>query len=95
LRLEAIQTCIIPVLIYCSQTWTFTKRQTQVIQIYQRKMEREVLGINLKDRMWNEELRGRSGIEDAAKAARRQKMEMGRTWTRRDGHTPRQFGTRE
>jgi hypothetical protein len=30
-------------------------------------MERKVLGINLKDRMWNEELRRRSGIEDAAK----------------------------
>jgi hypothetical protein len=34
-------------------------------------MERKVLGINLKDRMRNEELR--SGIEDAAKAARRLK----------------------
>jgi hypothetical protein len=32
-------------------------------------MERGVLGINLKDRMQNEDLR--SGIEDAAKAARR------------------------
>jgi hypothetical protein len=54
LRPEAIQTCIIPVLIYGSQTWTFTKRQTQAIQIYQRKMERKVLEINLKDRMQNE-----------------------------------------
>jgi hypothetical protein len=70
LRLEAIQTCVIPVLIYGSQTWTFTKRQTQAIQICPRKMERKVLGINLKDRMRNEELTRRSGIEDAAKAAR-------------------------
>jgi hypothetical protein len=73
LRLEAIQTCVIPVLIYGSQTWTFTKRQTQAIQICQRIMERKVLGINLKDRMRNEELRRRSGIVDAAKAARRGK----------------------
>jgi hypothetical protein len=73
LRLEAIQTCVIPVLIYNSQTWTFTKRQTQAIQICQRKMERKVLGISLKDKMRNEELRRRSGIEDAAKAARRGK----------------------
>jgi hypothetical protein len=40
-------------------------------------MEREVLGINLKDRMRNEELRRRSEIEDAAKAARRQKWRWG------------------
>jgi hypothetical protein len=40
-------------------------------------MERKVLGINLKDRMRNEELRRRSGIEDAAKAARRQKWRWG------------------
>jgi hypothetical protein len=52
-------------------------RQTQAIQICQRKLERKVLGINLKDRMWNEELRRRSGMEDAAKAARRLKWRWG------------------
>jgi hypothetical protein len=56
LRPEAIQTCVIPVLIYGSQTWTFTKRQTQAIEICQRKMERTVLEINLKDRMRNEKV---------------------------------------
>jgi hypothetical protein len=40
-------------------------------------MERKVLEINLKDRMRNEELRRRSGIEDAAKAARRLKWRWG------------------
>jgi hypothetical protein len=40
-------------------------------------MEKTVLGINLKDRMWNEELKRRSGIEDAAKAARRLKWRWG------------------
>jgi hypothetical protein len=29
LRPEAIQTCIIPVLIYGSETWTFTKTDTE------------------------------------------------------------------
>jgi hypothetical protein len=40
-------------------------------------MERKVLGINLKDRVRNEELRRRSGIEDAAKTARRLKWRWG------------------
>jgi hypothetical protein len=40
-------------------------------------MERKVLGINLKDRMCNEELNRRSGIEDEAKAARRLKWRWG------------------
>jgi hypothetical protein len=39
-------------------------------------MERKILGINLKDRMRNEELR-RSGIEDAAKAAKTLKWRWG------------------
>jgi hypothetical protein len=47
-------------------------------------MEREVLGINLEDRMRNEELRRRSGIEDAAKAARRQKCRWGEHMARMD-----------
>jgi hypothetical protein len=46
-------------------------------------MERKVLGINLKDRIRNEELR-RSGIEDAAKAARRQKWRWGGHMARMD-----------
>jgi hypothetical protein len=40
-------------------------------------MERKVLGISLKDRIRNEELRRRSGIENAAKAARRLKWRWG------------------
>jgi hypothetical protein len=39
--------------------------------------KRKVLGINPKDRMRSEELRRRSGIEDAAKAAIRQKWRWG------------------
>jgi hypothetical protein len=46
-------------------------------------MERKVSGINLKDRMRNEELR-RSGIEDAVKAARRLKWRWGGHMARMD-----------
>jgi hypothetical protein len=62
-------------------------------------MERKVVSINLKDRMRNEELRRRSGIDDAAKEEQEEENgdgeDMWPGWTRRDGHTPRQFGTRE
>ena len=77
LRLEALKTCVIPVIIYGSQTWTFTKRQTQTIQTCQRKMERKIIGIKLQDRIRNEELRKRSGIEDAAVTAKTLKWRWG------------------
>jgi hypothetical protein len=47
-------------------------------------MEIKLLGVNLKDRMWNKELRRRNGIEDAAKAARRLKWRWGGHVTRMD-----------
>ena len=76
-RFEILQSCVIPVLLYGSQTWTFTKTQIQTIQVCQRRMERKLLGITLKDKMRNEELRRRSGMEDAATNARILKWRWG------------------
>lgn len=77
LRLEALRTCIIPTLTYGSQTWSLTKKQAQKIQVCQRKMERKILEIKLQDKVRNEELRLKSGIEMACKTARRLKWKWG------------------
>lgn len=77
LRLEALQTCIIPTLTYGSQTWTLTKEQELKIQRCQRRMERKILDIKLVDKVRNEELRLRSGIEEAHKQARELKWRWG------------------
>ena len=82
LRLETLQTCIIPVLLYGSQTWTNTKKQSRMIQVCQRKMERRILDIRPKDKIRNEELRRRSGLEDAAIRAKKLKW----SWS---GHVAR------
>jgi hypothetical protein len=65
LQLEVLQTCVIPTLLYGCQTWSLTRRQDKMIQICQRKMERKVLEIKMKDKIQNTELRRRSGMEDA------------------------------
>jgi hypothetical protein len=48
-----------PSINYIIHAYSLCKRETQAIPTCQRKMERKILGINLKDRMQNEELRRR------------------------------------
>jgi hypothetical protein len=58
-------------------------------------MERKILEIKMKDRIQNTGLR-RSGMEDAGSRAHLTKWRWGGhiEWTGKDGHTPRQAGTR-
>jgi hypothetical protein len=63
LRFEILQMCVIPTVLYGCQTWSLTRVQDKMIQICQRKMERKILEITMKDRIQNTELR-RSGMED-------------------------------
>lgn len=77
LRFEVLQMCVIPVLIYGCQTWTYRKDQVAKLEICQRKMERKMLGLSLRDRIRNEELRIKSGLANTAKEARKTKWRWG------------------
>jgi hypothetical protein len=62
-----------------------------MIQICQRKIERNILEIKMKDRIQNKELRRRSGMEDADSRAHCTKWRWGGHVARmdqEDGHTP-------
>mgnify|MGYP007063903827 CR=1 FL=1 len=76
-RFEVLQSCVIPTLLYGCQTWTFSRRQTNLIQVCQRKMERRILDIRIADRIRNEELRKRSDMVDAASSAHLLKWRWG------------------
>ena len=53
LRFEALESCFFPALLYGCQTWKLAQNQKKKIQVCQRKMERKILGISLRDRILN------------------------------------------
>ena len=66
---DVMDTCVLPVLLYGAQTWSLTEKQKNMLRICQRKMERKILHISLKDRIRNSEIRQRTGILDAVSRA--------------------------
>ena len=96
-RLELLQSCIIPIMIYDCQTWALLKHQTSLVQVCQRKVEGKIIDIRITDKIINKELR-RSGLEDAATAAHLSSGSGEDTWPewiKKDGFSPQQFGTQE
>ena len=45
LKRKVFNECIIPTLTYGCQTWTLTKELVHNIEVWQRKMERKIIGI--------------------------------------------------
>ncbi|KAJ4433359.1 hypothetical protein ANN_15618 [Periplaneta americana] len=84
---QIFNSCIAPVLLYGAQSWSLTKKQALKLGRCQRRMERKILGISLKDRIRNEEVRRRSGVEDVVTLANRMKWRWG-------GHVVRMQPTR-
>ena len=64
LKRKIFNQCIIPTMIYASETWTFTKHMKTRTKITQNAMERSMLGITRRDRWKNEFIRSKTGVED-------------------------------
>lgn len=73
LKKKVMDTCILPCLTYGCQTWSLSEVNAKRISTCQRAMERSILGIKLKDRERNEDIRKKTGIRDALEHARRMK----------------------
>lgn len=65
LRSRLFDQCILPVLTYGCQTWTWTKQTLNKIAVTQRSMERQMIGISLKDKKRNRWIRQTTGMRDA------------------------------
>ena len=72
-RLEVLQSCVIPVLIYGSQTWSNTAKETRMLQVCQRAMERRILGVTRRDKIRNTEIRRLTNLPDVTNIAEKQK----------------------
>ena len=83
IKSKVFNICITPAITYGSQTWALTRKQYQRVQINQRRMERSMLGITLKDKIRNEDLRRKTKVKSIASVCCRLKWKWG-------GHVMRQ-----
>lgn len=60
-----MDSAILPCLTYGCQTWTFDTKTKQKIQTTQRAMERSCLGLKLRDRVRNTNIRKKTNVTDA------------------------------
>lgn len=64
LKRKVYETCILPVQTYGLETMTITQKSAKLLRVAQRAMERAMLGISLRNRVKNEEIRRRTKIPD-------------------------------
>lgn len=69
IKREILESCVLPTLTYGAQTWTTTQLMRTSIQVTQRRMERKILGISIKDKVRNAEIRNRTEMKDAMTSA--------------------------
>ncbi|CAG9137498.1 unnamed protein product [Plutella xylostella] len=67
LKTKVFNQCVLPVMTYGAETWCFTKGLIHKFRVAQRAMERAMLGVSLRDRIRNEEIRRRTKVTDIAK----------------------------
>lgn len=77
IKVEILEKCIFPALLYGCQTWSMTERQKLALRVCQRRMERKILHISLRERIRNDDLRRRTGMTDVVEIATNQKWRWG------------------
>ena len=77
--------CIRPVLLYGTETWSFTKRMEDRMQACDRRMLRYMAGVTLADRIPSEEVASRCGVEEVAALMRRGRLRWFGHVLRRNG----------
>ena len=93
LRFEALESCIFPALLYGCQTWKLTENQRKKIQVCQRKMDRKILGISLRDRISNAKIRALANTTDVDQRATTLKWKLGGHLARLDSSRCVQLAT--
>lgn len=67
LKTKVYEQCVLPVMTYGSETWSLTMGLIRRLKVTQRAMERAMLGVSLRDRIRNEEIRRRTKVTDIAR----------------------------
>ncbi len=59
--------CVLPVMTYSTETWSLTSGLLAKLSVAQRAMERAMLGVSLRDKIRNVEIRQRTKVTDIAR----------------------------
>ena len=70
LKRKAFNECILPVMTYGCETWSLSNTQLEKLVTTQRKMERIMIGVTLKDRKSTNWIRKQSGVTDIIRSIR-------------------------
>jgi hypothetical protein len=73
-RLRIFRACVLPVLLYGSETWARTIKQEQRITTFYNKCLRTIIGVNIGDRMFNETLLDITGQPSIENIMRRNRL---------------------
>lgn len=87
LKRKVYDTCVLPIATYGLETMAITKNTANRLRVTQRAMERAMLGICLRDKIRNEEIRRRTKVTDIIKRV----AELKWRWV---GHVARQNSDR-
>ena len=66
LKTKVFNQCVLPVMTYGSETWSLTADLLEKLRVTQRAMERAMLGVSLRDKIRNEDIRRRTKVTDIA-----------------------------
>ena len=66
--------CIRPVLMYASETWALTKKLEKILSTCDHRMLRYMAGVRWGDRVSNEEVRRRCGVENIGDSIRKARL---------------------
>ena len=83
-KAEILDKCVMPTLLYGYQTWSLTEKLRKQLQVCQRRMERKILNISLRDKIRNEEIRRRTNMRDVVERADNLKWKWGGHVSRMD-----------
>ncbi|KAI8424369.1 hypothetical protein MSG28_002896 [Choristoneura fumiferana] len=67
LKSKVFDQCVLPVMTYGSETWALTMGLMRKLKVTQRAMERAMLGVSLRDRIRNDDIRSRTKVTDIAR----------------------------
>ncbi|GJQ77527.1 hypothetical protein Trydic_g20916 [Trypoxylus dichotomus] len=73
LKREVFNVCILPVLRYGMETMPLTLKSATNLKRTQRSIKRVMVGISLRDKITNHEIRQRTGVEDITERVARNK----------------------
>src|SRR5271163_3130159 len=61
-KLRVYQTCIVPVLLYCSDTWTMTSAESKRLQAFHMRCQRRILGVRWENMVRNDTIAMTTGL---------------------------------